>query len=782
MVAVIRGNWQKVALRLVPLAGLAVFATGLYAVQTAPKPKPKPASPTKPDFAKDVAPVLSQFCAPCHQGADPPGGFDAKLWIKNPTREGAKDRWESVGRMVASKLMPPDGEKPVLEAQRQKLLAWIRDFSAKQTSPSKPGRVTMRRLNRDEYNRATRDLLGVDLHLADEFPSDDVGYGFDNIGDVLSISTLHLERYLDAAEKLANAAIKTPERQTRRFSGETLSGGAAIGDGVRVLSSQGEFSFETRVSKAGSYRLEVLASGDQAGPDPARMSIKLDGRPVQTFDVKNPRRQLTAYALMLDLSVGNHRIAAAFINDYYQPQDPNPANRDRNLYVGSMELDGPMDANDRFGAFQQRFLSVRPTIKDRPTEAQKALAQIARRAWRRPVAEDEVKRLVGIAQTAWREGEPYEGGIRLALQAILVSPHFLFRPEADLGQGGVNGARPLNGVELASRLSFFLWSSIPDDRLLELGENGKLLAPEVLAGEVDRMLADPKADALADGFAAQWLGWRKLDLVSPDPKLYPTFDEGLRHAMREETRRFFLAVLRDGKPIGDFLDGKYAFVNEKLARHYGLSGVAGPEFRRVSLAGTPRAGLLTQASVLTITSNPNRTSPVKRGKWVLENLLGDPPPPPPPNVGVLEINNNVLSAKGVRERLAIHRKSPACASCHVRMDPLGFALENFDPVGGFRTKDGGTTVDASGVLPSGEKFAGAPALLGILSKRKADFARCLTEKLLTYGLGRGLESYDKATVAAIEQKSRANGGTLPSLIKAVVTSPAFLSRSLEMPR
>ncbi len=607
-------------------------------------------------FPRVVRPFLAKHCAGCHAAGKSKGGLNLDALGDEETFRTRRKAWSRVHEYIEGGLMPPeDSPQPEKsEADRVALLikkALDRDDCAR---PPDPGRVTIRRLNRVEYNNTIRDLFGIDDRPADEFPSDDVGYGFDNVGDVLALPPLLMERYLAAAERVAERVI------------------------------------------------------------------------------------------VADLI----------------PGQPRPESHRRILFRE------PASAGEY------------------PEAARAILERFASRAYRRPVTPPELDRLLAVVQVALADGENFERAIQLAVQAVLVSPNFLFRVELDsrprnhpeAGKGATRGVEPIGGYEVASRLSYFLWSSMPDDELLRLAGQGKLRSPEVLAAQARRMIDDPRGRALVDNFGGQWLQIRNLRSISPDRERYPAFDEPLREAMFRETELFLAEVFREDRSLLDLIDADFTYLNERLARHYGIPGVVGPEFRRVRLAGTARGGLLTQASILTVTSNPNRTSPVKRGRWVLEQLLGAPPPPPPPDVKPLRDDRVVQTAMTVRKRLEQHRAQPSCAVCHNRLDPLGFGLENFDGVGAWREKDAGQPVDSSGTLPSGQSFRGPTELKSILKGRPREFARCLTEKMLTYALGRGLEESDHCAVDRIVKDLEANGYRSGMLLRGIVTSEPFLKR------
>jgi hypothetical protein len=581
-------------------------------------------------YTRDIAPLVGRYCIRCHSGEKPKGGVSLDRDKDDAAVRKNRLLWEKVAENLRSGEMPPANAKRPSAAEMERWNRWLATvLETDCNGPKDPGRVTIRRLNRAEYNNTIRDLIGVKFQPANDFPADDVGYGFDNIGDVLSLPPLLMEKYLAAAEKIIDEAMKTPDLRKRLLP-------------------------------------------------------------------RHPRER------------------------------------------------GAMRYN---------------------------LEQFATRAYRRLATEQEVKRLQRFIQLAREQGDNPEVGVKMALQAVLVSPHFLFRVELDRAD---KEAGPIGPWQLASRLSYFLWSSMPDEELFRLARQGKLREPEVLEAQVRRMLKDPKARALSDNFAAQWLNIRGLAGFSPDPKRFPGFNAGLRQAMLRETEMFFLHVVREDRSILDFLDADYTFVNERLARHYGLKDIRGESFRKVSLAGTPRGGIFTHGSVLAITSNPTRTSPVKRGKWILENILGTPPPPPPPDVEELKEGNELKGT--LRQQMEQHRKNPTCASCHQRMDPLGFGFENFDAIGAWRSKEGRHDIDASGVLPDGSAFKGPAELRKVLLGKKDLFAKCLTEKLLTYSLGRGTERTDRCFIEEIAKKAAKDDYRFNKLILRIVKSDPFQKR------
>ena len=740
--------------------------------------RPAAAAEGAEEYERDVRPLLARFCFECHQGAEANAGLTLEQY--QPAAAATTDRriWAKVLTHVEAGIMPPpDAEQPS-PAEREKIVGWIksRAMSIDRDGPIWPGRVTVRRLNRAEYNNTIRDLLAVDFSPADEFPSDDVGYGFDNIGDVLSLPPVLFERYLEAADKIARKAIITDEAE---FANKSEAEGGR-------LSSDGEASHTFDFPRRAEYVLRATASADQAGPEPAKMSLRLDDREIELFEVLADEERPGVYEARATIEAGAHRLAGAFVNDYYQPEDPDPNNRDRNLHVHSLAVIGPLGLSpEEYPQSHRRILTRLPAPgadRDKQLECAMALVRpLASRAFRRPASDDETARLGRLVGVALDEGETFEAAMQLAVKAMLVSPHFLYRFEADPPADAADGVRELNGYELATRLSYFLWSSMPDEELMQAASDGRLLEPDVLKQQALRMLKDVKSDALVENFAGQWLQLRTLPLVSPDPKRFRDFDDELRQAMRQETEQFVRAIIREDRSVLEFLDADYTFVNARLARHYGLPAIEGDEFQRVSIDKSQRGGLLGQASILMLSSNPTRTSPVKRGKWVLENLLGAPPPPPPPNVPELEEprgrdRRRDRERASLRERLETHRSDPSCAACHQLMDPIGFGLENYDAIGAWRTEDGKTPIDASGIFPDGKSFQNLAELKAILLGRQDDFCRCLAEKLLTYAIGRGLEYYDARAVQEITEELARQENRFSALVLAIVASDAFRKR------
>lgn len=736
-------------------------------------------------FRTRIQPLVVTHCLDCHSGAKPEADLNLKPYRSSADVLAGRPVWLKALQKLRSGEMPPkDSDQPSSD-DRKLLVAWLDDVlnNIDCTSNPNPGHVTIRRLNRVEYRNTVRDLVGIDYKPAADFPADDVGYGFDNIGDVLSLPPLLMEKYLAAAEEISQRAIVTAAASgplDQRILGinlNTSSGTAKKGLHGRMLTTSGEMLTEINFPVAGEYELRALAYGDQAGGEPVKMAFLVDGKSEQTIEVKATQSTATAYLHRTTVKAGPHKVALAFLNDYYNPGAKNPAERDRNLIVEHLDVKGPANfAPQDLPDSHRKIIFVTPD-KSTPSRdaARKILTRLAGRAYRRPATDDEIERLLELVSLAEREGDRFEAGIQLALEAILVSPYFLFKVETPVTG---DGDRLLTDYELATNLSYFLWSSMPDDELLLQARSGTLRQDDNLEIQVRRLLTDPKAHALVDNFAAQWLQLRSLDDRTPDPQLFPAFNSELGAAMQTETEMLFAAIVREDRSVFDLLGADFTFVNETLARHYGIDGVRGERFQRIALGGTGRGGVLTHASILTLTSNPTRTSPVKRGKWVLENLLGTPPPPPLPDAMMLEQQSELKGT--LRQRMEQHRRDPRCASCHQQMDPLGFALENFDAIGKWRDREEGQPIDASGELPDGTKFRGAQELQQLLLLTKHDeFVHCLTERLLTYALGRGLEYYDQCAVDKITTALAENDYRFSTLVLEIVRSDPFQKRRMQ---
>jgi hypothetical protein len=726
-------------------------------------------------FKKQIQPILQQYCYDCHGNGKSKGDLTLDKYKTLESIRADRKIWELVLRNIKSGEMPPEKKPQPTLAQRDTLTKFVEEqvFPVDPKKPD-PGRVTIRRLNRAEYNNTVRDLVGVEFRPADDFPVDDVGYGFDNIGDVLSMPPILLEKYLSAADKILSAAIVETgpivDGPKKRIEAEklptTAAGSNPYGKYAFALNKEGEIYTTNLIDTAGEYIIRTRAFGQQAGPEAPKLELRLDGKAIKVFDVHAVEGKAQNYDFKLKIEPGDHRLAGAYINNYVRPDG------DRNLIIDYFEVIGPVSIQP-YPETHRRIFFRDTAPADKDAYAREILVRFAKRAFRRPVAKDEVDRLATLYAMARKDGDSFERSIKVALSAVLISPHFLFRGEIQPEPDNPRAVHPINEFALASRLSYFIWSTMPDDRLFELAEKKTLR--KNLQGEITRMLKDPRSRALVENFANQWLQIRNLASMTPDPKLYPGWDNELRDSMRQETEMFFENLMRENRSVLELLDANYSFLNERLAKHYGVDGVKGSEFQKVVFKDNKRGGILTQGSILTITSNPTRTSPVKRGKWILENIVGSPPPPPPPDVPELE---EAKEAKGsLRERMEKHRENAMCASCHARMDPIGFGFENYDGVGKWRDKDGEHPVDAAGKLLSGEDFRDAGELKKILADKKRDeFLQCLASKMLTFALGRGMEYYDRTSLDGIVKRMSKNQYRFSALVEGVVNSPAFQLR------
>ena len=753
-------------------------------------------------FADGLGPFLTKYCVDCHGPDYAEGDIDFGAVGSVEDLRNEREKWERILAILKVGAMPPsEMDQPTAEA-RAAAVDWI-DRALHEVDcevVNDPGRVTVRRLNRTEYDNTIRDLIGLDLSLSDDFPGDDVGNGFDNQGDVLTLPPLLLEKYLGAAERIAEKAIvgDLSTLMTRRKE---------LGANDSIQSAKESFRFP----EAGDYTVRIHASAAQAGSEKARYGATLAGIPLAQVTLRE-NNTVETFERTIPVKAGTYPIKIKFLNDFYKPD----AKLDRNLYVSAIEVVGPLgERPDELPEIHASIVTATPREAGGVKKAAEAVFRpLMKRAYRRPATDLEVQRVANLVEAAVRDGRTYEQGVQLGLQVVLCSPHFLFRIERDLDDVRPGEPAGLNDYELASRLSYFLWSSMPDDRLLKLADEGKLARPDVLSAEADRMLEDPKSEALVEGFFAQWLNLRTLEEFEPDGRQFrPYWNTSLRRSMRRETELFCREVVREDLPIGTFLDADFTFVNPRLAEFYGLpwEGKTGekmvdyyadglPDFvkrdgkrrrkerarrayaypdeydyRRVPLPAT-RRGILTHGSILALTSNPTETSPVKRGKWILDNILGASPPPPPPDVPGLEETQEANAGLSLRDALAKHREDPGCASCHAVMDPLGFAFENFDAVGQWRTRDGEFEIDASGELPGGQRFAGARELVEILKGRSDEFVDHFARQLLTYALGRRLEWYDRCSVDGIVESARPEQFRFRALVKSVVLSDPFRKR------
>lgn len=745
------------------------------------------ASAQTPAAAQARGEFVQQYCIGCHSEGLKTGG----VVLENVDATRVSDDagiWERVLRQVRSGQMPPAGMPHPEDAVRVAFADNLETAlgQAALANPD-PGLTMPHRLNRAEYSNAVRDLLAFDTKPGEALPVDDAGNGFDNQADLLSMSPSLIDRYLSLARSISVAAIgdleakpidveyhgfdSSADRPDRRDPNPVLVPFGA----KRGMVAEHYFPLDAE------YELHVLMNVTKEVKT-FRIPVKAGlHRIVATFRANSVRPEVALAAggrrggaagappAQLDVRMDDARLEIVEVEQ-----------RGGSAEVGRITVSGPYNPTGRGDtASRRRIFVCRPATAQQDSACAKTIfTNLAHRAFRRPVVDADVQPLLRLYDEGRAEGGDFDEGIRRGLQAILISPDFLFRIEHDPKGIAPGSVYRLNDHELASRLSFFLWSSIPDDELLTLADQGKLRDPAVLRAQTRRMMADSKSDALIDNFGGQWLYLRTLANLRPDTDVFSHFDENLRQAFLRETELFLTHIFREDRPVLEMLDADYAFLNERLARHYGIANVYGPQFRKVSLpVGSPRGGLLGQGSVLTVTSYPNRTSVVQRGKWVLENLLGTPPPPPPPDVPELKPETADGHKLTMREAMEQHRKNPVCASCHGRMDPIGFALENFDGIGEWRDKESDAPIDASGRLPNGQEFNGVAGLSKLLLDKHSDeFIETVTEKLMIYALGRGLSPHDKPTVRAVARQASEQDYRMSAFIEAVVESVPFQMR------
>ncbi|MCZ6750646.1 MAG: DUF1592 domain-containing protein [Acidobacteria bacterium] len=789
----------------------------------------EPSSPTPAPSASHRA-LVNRYCVTCHNEKL----RTAELVLSTLDIEKVSEEaevWETVARKLRAGAMPPVGMPRPARAALDSFIAYLEtELDSAAASNPNPGRPSDHRLNRAEYANAIRDLLAMEVDVESLLPTDNIGYGFDNIGDVLSVSPLLMERYMLVAGKISRLAIGDPHI---RPAGETYEVSDDFIQEARMsealpFGSRGGVAIRHRFPSDGEYTINVRLHKNLDGyirgiGTPHRLDLRLDGARIKLFTIGGERKgrsgplfssnqnqeyrgdfAQTGYEFTADEALearfpakaGTRLVGVAFLKQTIKPVGvltPRLLLSDIDHYKGgdpaveSVTITGPYNSKGVGETPSRRkiFVCIPTGAAEQEPCARKILSTLARRAYRRPVTEEDVQELLSLYEIGRSEGG-FEAGIQMALEGILAGPEFLFRVEPDPANVAPGVAYPVSDLELASRLSFFLWSSIPDDELLSLAERGQLKDPAVLEQQVRRMMADSRSKALVENFAGQWLYLRNMRSVSPDPDEFPEFDDELREAFRRETELLFASMLREDRSVMDLLDADYTFLNERLARHYQIPNIYGSRFRRVALVNENRRGLLGQGSILTVTSYANRTSPVVRGKWVLEQLLGIPPPPPPPGVvPTLEENDEEGKSLTMRQQMEQHRANPVCAACHKLMDPIGFALENFDAIGRWRTTSPfvGTDapIDASGMLYDGSKFQDVVGFRKVLLSHPRQFARTVTENLLTYALGRGVEYTDAPAVRKILRQAAPSDYRWSSLIANIVQSTPFQMRRSREP-
>jgi mono/diheme cytochrome c family protein len=775
-----------------------------------PGPEPQSQGASVPTPSPQHA-VINRYCVGCHNSKLKTGGLALDSIDVDHVSQNVNE-WEKAVRKLRARAMPPaaPGRQRPDEATYESLVAYL-ETSLDRAAADKPnpGRTdTFHRLNRTEYQNAIRDLLAVEIDATALLPTDDASHGFDNV-NIGGLSPTLLDRYLSAAQKISRLAVGSPLRSPEEYSvllKPDLSQHHQIAD--LPLGTRGGTQFSYTFPRDGEYEVHIELSRARTGTgimglnQPQQVEVAVDGARVKLFEVAvaplrsvngadepSPSEADNGLKTRVNVKAGPHTILATFIT---QPStlsetarepilsDIGPNNRS-GAAIFSVAVSGPYGPSGISDTLsRQRIFTCRPAkASDESGCAKTILSTLARRAYRRPATAAEVQDLLNFYKQGRADGAAFDAGVEMGIRAMLVNPAFLFRVERDPASAPRSGVYRIGDLELASRLSFFLWSSIPDDALLDVAVRGQLKDPAVLRDQVKRMLADRRSDALVKSFASQWLYLSNLTAATPDNNLFPDFDDNLRQAMQRETEMFFSSIKDEDRSVIDLLTANYSFLNERLAKHYGVPGVYGSSFRRVTFpADSPRGGLLGQGSILIVTSYNDRTSPVRRGKWVLENLLGMPPPAPPPNVPPLKDNGIGGKVLSMRDRMIAHRGNPVCASCHAQIDPIGLATENFDAVGQWRDKtEDGAKVDASGGFTDGSTFEGMNGLKKALVSRPDVFVTTLTEKLMTYALGRGLDGYDAAAVRAITRAAKADDYRFSSIILGIAKSVPFQMRT-----
>jgi hypothetical protein len=778
----------------------------------------------------DLKPVVDRYCVTCHNAKVKTGGLsleqmDPTLIDRDP------ETWEKVARKLRTHEMPPPGLPRPDQATYERLVTTLEGtLDRAAAADPRPGRVVIHRLNRTEYTNAVRDLLSLDINGRALLPADEPDQqGFDNVAGVLSVSPRLLENYMTAASTISRLAIGdatiSAVEDTIRIPTATVQDERASDD--LPFGSRGGVSIPHHFPLDGDYQIKVVLRRQLylylvGMGEPHQIDVRLDGALLKRFTVGGEGKGLTApesfagntqgdpqweeymhtadagLIVRVPVTAGTHHVGVSFVRRHWEPegvrQPPQRgfARTTNELYFGNPSVDnvsiaGPLAVRTTKDSPARRavFICQPSGAATEDACARRILSTLARRAYRGPVSERDLDTLLTFYRAGRAEGG-FDAGIQQGLRRILASPRFLFRIEREPGAAALRPsaaqAYRVSDVDLASRLSFFLWSSIPDEELLATALKGTLSERTTLERQVRRMLTDRRANALVDNFAAQWLTTGKLSGVVPDVDAYPEFDENLREAFRQETRLFIASQLREDRSVVDLVTANYSFVNERLARHYRIPNVYGSHFRRVTFSDGVRGGLLGQGSVLTVTSYPNRTSPVLRGRWLLDNVLGAPPPPPPPDIPLLTEGGANVKAMSIRQQMEAHRKNPSCAVCHVRMDPLGFSLENFDALGKWRTTSDGLAVDATGALPDGTRFEGIAGLRTLIASHQEDFARTFTQKLLAYALGRSLEARDLPAVRAITRNAARGGYRWSSIIVGIATSTPFTMSTAAAPQ
>ena len=781
---------------------LVLMVGGYLNSGAAPEQAAAPTPSARSSEREAIVRFTDLYCVACHNSDDKTADLALDVLSGEDVSQNPK-AWERVVRKLVARQMPPADEVRPTRREYDSIVS-ILEGSLDRAAALKPepGRtLSFRRLNRTEYQNAIRDLLAVSIDASTMLPADDSSHGFDNV-TVGDLSPTLLERYLNAAQRISRLTVgsagRSPGGDTFRIRPDLTQEehvlGLPIGTRGGTLISytfpqDGDYEIQVRLARDRNEHLEGLS-------EPHELELLLDRERKASFTVKPPKSETehqTADGHLkarIQATAGPHQLGVTFLKNSSSLLETKrqPFQSHYNMHrhpritpaVYQVSIAGPLSAKGHGNSpSRERIFVCEPKdVSEEEACAGRILSTLVRRAYRRPVTEVDIKKPMELYRQARALGD-FDAGIEMAISAVLVNPQFLFRIEAEPPGVAPSTAYRIPDVQLASRLSFFLWSSIPDDELLDLAERGELSKPEVLERQTLRMLADPRSQSLVSNFAGQWLHLRNLDSITPDLRQFPDFDDNLRQAFRQESELLFADIVREDQSVLDVLKSDHTFLNERLAKHYGIPHIYGSHFRRVELGDhSVRGGLLRQGSVLTVSSYATRTSPVIRGKWVLENILGTPPPPPPATVPALK-DNTVSSTLSVRERLAEHRANAACAGCHKLMDPVGFALENYDAVGRWREVEEGRPIDSTGGLPDGSQFAGVTGLENALLKRPELFVGTLTEKLLTFAVGRGVESFDAPAIRKIVRTARAKDYRMSSLIVGIVASTPFQMRKSE---
>ena len=733
----------------------------------------------KAAFLEEVTPLLEEYCYDCHGDGAKKGEFEMDQLIGQGNFPENKKQWDRVWKNIYNRNMPPANAPQPQNDDISKILSWVEKASFQYYAEQiDPGHVVLRRLNRTEYQNTVKDLFQITIDAKSYFPADDTGYGFDTIGEVLTLSPLLMEKYLDMAEIVMEKTLGPIDDQGEkvRFQANDIEGGNKQGH-FRVMPSRGSFIISHQSEFGGTYQAKVFASASRAGEEMAKMQVRVNEKEIKTFSIDSEYPEKSAYVFQFSAkSNSSNQIALSFINDFYDPQNKNLKLRDRNLYIEEIEISFPKGVPAEFRESRFRLLDEWETKKIGNSHAINSLIKWLPRLYRMPLNEKEEARHIAFYEQMIRNGLSPIEAFRQVIKTALISPRFIFREERQSHEKSLSDYKRIDEFALAHRMSYFLWSSIPDDSLWQLAERGKLRAN--LRKEFNRMLFCEKINEFVKNFCGQWLQLRDLNLVNPNPIQFPKFTPDVRASMIQETEEFFKFLLTENLPTDLLLGANFSMINQDLAKYYGIEGDFDQKFRKVVFTGNElkkHGGLLTHGSILTITSNPTRTSPVKRGKWVLDNLLAAPPRDPPPGAAELEVPNKERENKlTLREQMTQHSKNPACYSCHASMDNLGYAMENFNPVGEWRVEEDGEPVDVSGKLSSGEKFNGVKELQMFLrDNKKAALHRCITQKLLVYGLGRGLSYKDRLTIDEVLASFANDQINFADLLFKIIASKPF---------